>query len=93
MDWGSWFTMGGMGAMSGQRTPLPAWCCSDRAMRLPCANRRLAEEGQEVMDWGSWFTMGGHGSHGGYVWSAYAIAGVLLLRPCHAIAMRQQAAG
>ena len=42
------------------------------------------------MDWGSWFAMGGYG---GYVWSAYAIAGVVLLRPCHAIAMRQQAAG
>ncbi len=28
------------------------------------------------MDWGSWFAMGGYG---GYVWSAYAIAGVVLL--------------
>ena len=82
--------MGAMEATSGQRTPLPVCCCSDRAMRLPCANRRLAEEGQEVMDWGSWFAMGGYG---GYVWSAYAIAGVLLLRLCHVIAMRQQAAG
>ena len=28
------------------------------------------------MDWGSWFAMGGYG---GYVWPAYAIAGVVLL--------------